>query len=143
MSNVLFIWFNDLKATRNYCIFGKKLKFRTKQVFLQLLFCAMFWKATYIYYVRFRLRKKIHNQLPSLERFLETISSIWCNLWKCRLSQTSAIQCPVLANESSFHTPFLKLSSTMLAPPKIKSKTDEHSQIYCLQTSSFLGRNVF
>ena len=28
---------------------------------------------------------------------------------KIQVSQTSAIQCPVLANESSFHTPFLKL----------------------------------
>ena len=37
---------------------------------------------------------------------------------KIQVSQTSAIQCPVLANESSFHTPFLKFSSTMLAPRK-------------------------
>ena len=26
MSDVLFIWFNDSKATRNYCILGKKIK---------------------------------------------------------------------------------------------------------------------
>jgi len=48
MGDVLFMWFNDLKATKNYCIFGKKLKLRTKQVFMRLLFCAMFWKAIYI-----------------------------------------------------------------------------------------------
>ena len=34
---------------------------------MRLLFCAMFWKAIYKYYVRFRFRKEIHNQLPSLE----------------------------------------------------------------------------
>ena len=26
MSDVLFIWFKDSKATRNYCILGKKIK---------------------------------------------------------------------------------------------------------------------
>ena len=26
---------------------GKKIKLRTKQVFMRLLFCAMFWKAIY------------------------------------------------------------------------------------------------
>ena len=32
MSDVLFTWFNDSKATRNYCIFGKKkikIKYKT------------------------------------------------------------------------------------------------------------------
>ena len=68
MSDILFTWFNDSKATRNYCIFGKKkLKSSTKQVVMRLLFCAMFWKAIYKYYTRFWFRKEIHNQLPSLE----------------------------------------------------------------------------
>ena len=30
MSDVLFTWFNDSKATRNYCIFGKKIKIKYK-----------------------------------------------------------------------------------------------------------------
>ena len=47
ISDVLFIWFNNLKATRRK-IFGKKLKLGTKHVFMRLLFCAMFWKAIYI-----------------------------------------------------------------------------------------------
>ena len=30
MSDVLFIWFNDSKATRNYCIFGGKKLMKIK-----------------------------------------------------------------------------------------------------------------
>ena len=30
MSDVLFIWFNDSKPTRNYCILGKKIKTKNK-----------------------------------------------------------------------------------------------------------------
>ena len=34
MSDVLFIWFNDSKATRNYCIFwGEKMKIKDKTGF--------------------------------------------------------------------------------------------------------------
>ena len=77
-----FLWLNDWKATRNYCIFWiKKLKLRPKQVIIRLLFCVMLWKTICIYNARFRFRREIHDQLPPLERFLETISSIWCNLW--------------------------------------------------------------
>ena len=33
MSDVLFRWFNDSKAIRNSCIFGKKMKIKTKTGF--------------------------------------------------------------------------------------------------------------
>ena len=45
MSDVLFIWFNDSKPTRKYCIFfGKKRKLRTKTIFMRLLFFAIVGK---------------------------------------------------------------------------------------------------
>ena len=33
MSDVLFRWFNDSKAIRNYCIFGEKMKIKSKTGF--------------------------------------------------------------------------------------------------------------
>ena len=77
MSDVLFIWFSDSKTYKGILHFWKKKKkLRAEEVFMRHIIFAMFWKATYICYARFRFRREIHNQLPSLERFLETISSI-------------------------------------------------------------------
>ena len=76
MSDVLFMWFSDSKTYKGILHFGKRKKLGTKEVFMRHIIFAMFWKATYICYARFRFRREIHNQLPSLERFLETISSI-------------------------------------------------------------------
>ena len=39
MSDVLFRWFNDSKAIRNFAFLGKKWKLRAKQVFMRNLFC--------------------------------------------------------------------------------------------------------
>ena len=69
MSDVLFKWFSDSKTYKAILHFWKK-------VFMRHISFAIFWKATYICYARFRFRREIYNQLPSLERFLETISSI-------------------------------------------------------------------
>ena len=44
MSDVLFIWFNDSKPTRKYCILGKKRKLRTKTIFMRLKIFAIFGK---------------------------------------------------------------------------------------------------
>ena len=73
MSDVLFKWFSDSKTYKGILHFWKK---KNIEVFMRHLIFAMFWKATYICYARFRFRREIHNQLPSLERLLETISSI-------------------------------------------------------------------
>ena len=58
-------------------------------------------------------------------------------------NQCNSVPSPCQLSLLSFHIPFRDSLSTMLAPLQIKSKTDEHSQIHCLQTSSFLGRNAF
>ena len=52
MSDVLFIWFNDSKPTRKYCILGKERKLRTKTIFYVTSSFCDFWKATYKLYVR-------------------------------------------------------------------------------------------
>ena len=76
-----------------FCLYGLKIQklqgiiellgknyIKNKTGFYATSICAMFWKAIYIYYARFRFRfrfrREIDNQLPSLERFLVTISSI-------------------------------------------------------------------
>ena len=101
-------WFKSYKELLHF-LKKKNIKIKTKQVVMRLLFCAMLWKTICIYYARFRLRREIHDQLPSLERFLRDYQLNLMQFVKIQVSQTSAIQCPVLANESSFHTPFLKL----------------------------------
>ena len=104
----MFTWFNDSKATRNYCIFGKKkLKSSTKQVVMRLLFCAIFWKAIYEYYARFWFRKEIHNQSPSLE----TLDS-----WPCSLQvqpKSKWTQTPSLDNLSIFQTKSVQLFNSL------------------------------
>ena len=74
-----------------FCLYGLKIQklqgiiellgknyIKNKTGFYATSIRAMFWKAMYIYYARFRFRfrREIDNQLPSLERFLVTISSI-------------------------------------------------------------------
>ena len=44
MSDVLFIWFNDSKPTRKYCIFGKKKKIKNKNYFYATSIFAIFGK---------------------------------------------------------------------------------------------------
>ena len=56
---------------------GKKNKIKTKIGFnATYILCNVLESYLYIYYARFRFRREIRNQLRSLERFLETISSI-------------------------------------------------------------------
>ena len=34
MGDVLFIWFNESKSTKKYCIFGEERKLRPKTIFM-------------------------------------------------------------------------------------------------------------
>ena len=70
-------------------------------------------------FIFFRFRREILYQLPPLERFLMTISSIWCHLWKSTHTRPVRFSVQSSVLESSFDTPTAGEHnvSTMLAPP--------------------------
>ena len=74
------------------------------------------WCENYIIYF-FRFRREILYQLPPLERFLMTISSIWCHLLKSTHTRPVRFSVQSSVLESSFDTPTPEPGSTMLAPP--------------------------
>ena len=65
----------------------------------------------------FRFRREILNQSPPLERFLVTISSIWCHLWKSTQARPMPFSAQFSALESSVDTPTAWAGEHVLAPP--------------------------
>ena len=77
---------------------------------------------------------------PPLERFLLTISSIWCHLWKSTQARPMRFSAQFSALESSVDTPSRE---ARWLHPRFSSSTGKPPQTYCLQTSNFLDRNGY
>ena len=77
---------------------------------------------------------------PPLERFLLTISSIWCHLWKSTQARPMRFSAQFSAVKSSVDTPSRE---ARWLHPRFSSSTVKPPQTYCLQTSNFLDRNGY
>ena len=87
-------------------------------------------------FIFFRFRREILYQLPPLERFLMTISSIWCHLWKSTHTRPVRFSVQSSVLESSFDTPTPWAGEHNVSTPVFHPTAVEHSQTYCLQAST-------
>ena len=72
---------------------------------------------------------------PPLERFLLTISSIWCHLWKSTQARPMRFSAQFSALESSVDTPS---RGARCLHPRFSSSTVKHSQTHCCRQAAFL-----
>ena len=100
------------------------------------------WCENYIIYF-FRFRREILYQLPPLERFLMTISSIWCHLLKSTHTRPVRFSVQSSVLESSFDTPTPWAGEHNVSTPVFHPTVVEHSQTYSLETSSLPDWNGF
>ena len=94
-------------------------------------------------FIFFRFRREILYQLPPLERFLMTISSIWCHLWKSTHTRPVRFNVQSSVLESSFDTPTPWGGEHNVSTPVFHPTVVEHSQTYSSETSTLLDRNGF
>ena len=128
MSVVLFMVFVKFSAIQKVSVQNLAI-----MEMIYMLFIVRKWKAL-------GLEETSLTSCPPLERFLLTISSIWCHLWKSTQARPMRFSAQFSALESSVDTPSRE---ARCLHSRFSSSTVKHSQTYCSQTSNFLDRNGY
>ena len=106
--------------------------------YLRKLYIVRKWKAL-------GLEEKSLTSCPTLVRFLVTISSIWCHLWKSTQARPIPFSAQFSALESTVDTPTAWAGEHVLAPPFfiLNSETFPCRHIVCSQATFLIEMVIY